>query len=156
MGLTKYRPTLHLICGLPGSGKSTLAKKLAIELPALLLTPDEWMGQIIGDFYDEEKRSRVEALQWGIAAQALRLGIDVIRENGFWDRSERDVFRSRAESVGAKTKLHYLDVPLDELLRRLSARNATSGPDVPYVNEADLRRWHSKFEAPTADELDPE
>jgi hypothetical protein len=88
------------------------------ELPALRLTPDEWMARIVGDGYDDAKRAAVEAVQWEIAARALSLGVDVILENGFWSRSERDDFRSRAAAVGAETKLYFLDVPRDELLRR--------------------------------------
>ena len=116
--------TLHLICGLPGSGKSTLAKRLELEQSALRLAPDEWMSRIVGDGYDEEKRSVVEAVQWEIAARVLRLGVNVILENGFWSRRERDEFRSRAAALGSDTKLHFLNVPRDELLRRLKLRNA--------------------------------
>ena len=88
-------PVLHLICGLPGSGKTTLARRLERDLPAVRLAPDEWMARIVGDGYDEAKRAAVEAVQWEIAARALRLGVDVILENGFWSSSECDDFRAR-------------------------------------------------------------
>lgn len=96
-------PTLHLICGLPGSGKSKLAKELEKEHPALRLTPDEWMARIVGDGYNEEKRAVIEAVQWEIAQRALRLGIDVILESGFWSRKEREEFRAKAKELGAAT-----------------------------------------------------
>src|SRR5688572_18649715 len=96
--------TLHLICGLPGSGKSTLAKKLEGQYRALRLTPDEWMSRILGVGYDEEKRTIIEAIHWDIAQQALRLGVDVILESGFWTRKERDEFRCRARELGAATE----------------------------------------------------
>src|SRR5258708_3060595 len=100
------KPCLHLICGLPGSGKSTLAKRLESELPALGLTPDEWMSRIAGDGFDDAKRAAVETVQWEIGARVLSLGLDVILENGFWTRTDRDDFRERAQAVGACTKLY--------------------------------------------------
>ena len=130
--------TLHLICGLPGSGKSTLAKKLEKEHPALLLTPDEWMERIVGDGYNDEKRTVIETIQWEIAQQALRLGIDVILESGFWSRKERDDLRIQAKSIGANTKLYFLDVSRDELLRRLRERNKNLPPNTFHVKESDL------------------
>ncbi len=146
-------PTLHLICGLAGAGKTTLAKQLEHRIPALRLTPDEWMARIVGDGYNVEKRAVVETMQWEIAARALTLGIDVILENGFWTRRDRDDFRARAAAVGANTKLYFLDVPRDELWRRLAQRNEESPPDTFRIEEAQLDEWLTWFEPPTADEL---
>jgi predicted kinase len=146
-------PVLHLICGLPGSGKTTLARELERDLPALRLAPDEWMARIAGDGYDQAKRTAVEAVQWELAAQALRLGVDVILENGFWSRGERDDFRARAKAVGAETRLHFLDISRTELLRRLTLRNAAAPPDTFSVTETQLDLWSTWFEAPTPDEL---
>ena len=145
--------TLHFICGLPGSGKSTLAKRLERELPGLRLTPDEWMARIVGDGYDEAKREAVEAVQWEIAAQALSLGVDVILENGFWSREERDDLRERAAALGADSRLHFLDVTRDELLKRLQSRNAALPPDTFSITEAQFDIWWNWFEPPTQDEL---
>ena len=145
--------TLHLICGLPGSGKSTLATRLERELPGLHLTPDEWMARIVGNGTDESKREAVEAVQWEIAVQALRLGVDVILENGFWSREERDDLREQVAALGADSKLHFLDVPKDELLERLQSRNAALPPKTFSVTEAQLDIWWDWFEPPTRDEL---
>ncbi len=147
-------PTLHLICGLPGSGKSTLAKKLEKEHPALLLTPDEWMARIIGDGHDEGKRAVIESIQWEIAQQALRLGVDVILESGFWSRKEREEFRTKAEALGSKTKLYFLDVSRDELWRRLQQRNENLPPHTFHIKESDLDQWITQFEKPTSEELE--
>lgn len=147
-------PTLHLICGLPGSGKSTLAKKLESEYPALLLTPDEWMSRILEDGYDDGKRAVVESIQWEIAQRVLHLGVDVILENGFWSRKERDEFKAKAKELGADAKLYYLDVSKDELWKRLENRNAALPPHTFQVKESDLDEWIKSFEAPTAEELE--
>ncbi|MFZ3099717.1 MAG: ATP-binding protein [Minisyncoccales bacterium] len=146
-------PTLHLICGLPGSGKSTLAKKLEVELPALRLTPDEWMARILEDGFNDKKRAVVESIQWEIAQKGLQLGIDVILENGFWIRKERDAFRDKAKEIGARVKLHYLNVPKEKLWRRLKKRNNNLPSCTFPVKESDLNEWIKNFEAPTVDEL---
>jgi predicted kinase len=145
--------TLHLIYGLPCAGKTTLAKKLENEYPALLLTPDEWMARIVGDGYDEEKRAVIEKIQWEITQQALRLGIDVILECGNWTRKERDEMRTQAKNTGAITKFYFLDVPTDELMRRLRERNKNLPPHTFHIKESDLAEWITKFEPPTPDEL---
>lgn len=147
-------PTLFLICGLPGSGKTTLAKKIEAEHKALRLTPDEWMSQIVGDGYDESKRAIVEKIQWEIAARVLSLGVNAILDFGFWGRSERDDYRARAKAIGAHTKVCFLDVSRDELLKRLETRNASLPPDTFKVDEAQLDLWSSWFQQPTEDELD--
>lgn len=146
-------PTLHLMVGLPCSGKTTFAKKLEHEVPALRLTPDEWMARVVGDGYDEAKRAVVEALLWDIGAQALRLGVNVVLDYGFWARSERDDFRARAADIGADTKIHYLDVSRAELLKRLAARNASLPADTFHIEPADLESWFDLFEVPTPDEV---
>ena len=117
------------------------------------LSPDEWMYRIVGDGYDTARRHAVDAVQWEIAARALSLGVNVILENGFWSRSERDNYRARATSMGVSTKLHFLDVPLDELRRRLRMRNVESPPDTFHITEADLMKWAKSFEYPTVEEL---
>jgi predicted kinase len=147
-------PTLFLICGLPGSGKTTLAKQLEYEHSALRLTPDEWMARIVGDGYDEAKRAEVEAIQWEVAARVLHLGVSVVLDWGFWSKAERDDFRSRATKLGIKTKLLFLNVSPDELLRRLAVRNATLPADTFGIDKAQLTLWSSWFEPPKPEELD--
>lgn len=146
-------PVLHLVCGLPGSGKSTLAARIAQEEQALWLSPDVWMSRIVGDGYDEAKRDAVEQVQWETAERALALGTNVVLDNGFWSRSERERLRTRAALLGAETRLHFLDVPLDELKRRLAARNRDLPEHVFAVAEADIEKWSRLFEAPALDEL---
>ena len=149
--------TLYLICGLPGAGKTTLAKQLEQQHAALRLCPDEWIAAILADVNDIAERDRlrdpVEAIQWQTAQRALVLGTNVILENGFWSRAERDSYRAQAEALGARVELHYLAVARDELWRRLALRNANLPSGTFTVNEAELDLWLSWFEAPTEDEF---
>ncbi len=145
--------TLHLVCGLPGSGKSTFAAELVAEGDAVWLSPDEWMSRIVGDGYDEHRRTLVEQVQWELAQELLRRGVSVVLDNGFWTRAERDTIRRVALTLGANTKLHFLDVPLPELERRIHERNRALPPNAFAVELAALREWSILFEAPTPDEL---
>lgn len=147
-------PTLHLICGLPGSGKSTLAAKLECELPGLLFTPDAWIERMNKDGHKKGKRKLVEELQWDAARKALRLGLDVILENGFWSKYERQQYREQATATGAQTILHFLDVPTDELKSRLHNRNKSLPPNACYVNPDLIDIWLTEFEPPSVDELE--
>ena len=58
--------------------------------------------------YDEERRAKIEALQWIIGQKLLALGLIVIIEWVTWGRSEQDTLRIGARSLGASVELHYL------------------------------------------------
>lgn len=144
---------LFLLCGLPGAGKTTLARRLERERGALRLTPDEWMDQLGIDLFDEPRRNAIESLQWEVAARALALGINVILDWGFWSRAERDDFRRRAARLGADAEIAFLDVPLDQLLRRLEARNAELPRATARIDATQLDAYCRVFQPPTSDEL---
>jgi predicted kinase len=145
--------TLFLMCGLPGSGNTTLAKQLEQEHGALRFTPDEWLATLGLDPFDDAKRAAVEAQQWLIAARALELGMNVILDFGVWSRVERDSFRQRARVLGARTVLHFLDVPREELRRRLKERSSQRAPGNVRVDDAQLDSYFAWLERPTQDEL---
>ena len=95
-------------------------------------------------------QSRLDALWKQLAAR----GLSVILEDGTWKRSERDALRRVASSLGATTVLHYFDIGLDELWRRLELRNA----DKPYgaapiTKDVLIDCWSSRLERPDPAEL---
>ncbi|WP_443140626.1 AAA family ATPase [Pseudalkalibacillus sp. R45] len=144
--------------GLPCSGKTTLACKLEKKYSALRLTPDEWHIRLFGqDMVEKEHDARhdlVESLLWDVAARVLSIGADVILDFGFWGRSERDDFRSRAAELGADFKIHYLNVPEEILLKRLAKRN-TQLPQYAFpLTEDMLKEWIQSFEPPFQEELE--
>lgn len=150
--------TLHLMVGLPCSGKTTLARKLEQELPALRLTPDEWQIQLFGQDAEEPehdaRHSLIEAMLWNIASRALELGTNVILDFGFWAREEREDYRSRAKQLGASSEVHYLDVPEEELLRRLVERNLRPSRESFLISKEAMKPWIAFFQKPTPDELE--
>ena len=143
------RARLIIVCGLPCAGKTTHAKALESRLPAFRMCPDEWMDALGINLWEEATRARIEALQWSMAQQLLKLGISVIIEWGTWGRSERDVLREGARKLGAAVELHFLDAPVDELFRRAQLRVMENPP----MTREDLQRWSDGFERPTPEEL---
>ena len=142
-------PRLIIVCGLPGSGKTTRAKLLENRLEAIRLAPDEWMNALAIDLYDADKRARIEAMQWRLGQDLLRLGLTVVIEWGTWARAERDALRLGAQALGAAVELHYLSAPPEVLFERLR-RRAMEEPPIEW--EAVLR-WSELFQVPTAEEL---
>jgi predicted kinase len=82
---------LIIVCGLPGSGKTTLAKVLESRLRAVRFSPDEWMDALSLNLWDEERRGKIEALQWKFGQELLALGLTVIIEwaGVLFDRIQR-------------------------------------------------------------------
>jgi len=143
------------LCGLPGSGKTTTAKQIERNRPALRLSQDEWVSRLFGAsaVHNNRVRESIKDVQWDIAAQALQLGVDVVLDWGFWGRSERDDYRERVSTLGVTFELHYLDVPRQELWRRLEARNAALPPDTFPIDEAMLDIYCAMFQPPTTEEI---
>ena len=142
-------PRLIIVCGLPGSGKTTHATALESRLRAVRFSPDEWMDALSIDIYDEERRAKIEALQWKIARDLLKLGLTVVIEWGTWARSERDALRLGARALGAAVELHYLAAPVDVLFDRIQRR----GLEKPPIERDALSRWFDTFQEPTPEEM---
>jgi predicted kinase len=146
----RLQPRLLLLCGLPGAGKTTLARELADAYGAVRLDNDEWKLALGIDPFDEEMGVRLEAELWALAQRLIVVGTSVILEWGVWTRSERDELHEVGRSLGAAVELRFLDVPYDELVRRVVARHAAGGL---AITESHMERCRGIFQPPTDDEL---
>ena len=141
---------LIIVCGLPGAGKTTLAVELERRLDGVRFSADEWMEALGLDIYDEERRGKMETLQWKLGQQILARGGIVIVEWGTWGRAERDALRVGARALGAAVELHYLHAAEDVLFERIQRR----GMENPPIAREDVARWVKIFQAPTVEEME--
>src|SRR5438067_12783419 len=102
----KKQPSVYLICGFIGAGKTTFAKKLEEKTGAVRITKDEWSISLIGNDPTihgyEEWDSKICKLSRDVAFQLVEKDIDVIIDEGFWEKELRDKIRKRIEALGAK------------------------------------------------------
>lgn len=152
--------TVYMICGLPGAGKTTIAKRIETENRALRFSLDEWLITLFGryEITPENHQSHVQRvlacreLIWTTSERALKLGVDVILDDGFFLKKHRAKYREMIERTGAKPKLYFVDIDAETLLGRLQNRNA----DLPVNNFAIsselMTYFFSLFEPPTEEE----
>jgi predicted kinase len=117
------------------------------------LCGDEWMAHLGIDLQDETARERIEVLFWQLAQDMLRLRQSVILESGFWLRSDRGEKRLGARRLGVTVELRYLKVPLEELCRRLEARNRMGAWGKAPIRRDQIEGWSQLFQAPDRAEL---
>jgi len=147
--MKSVQPRMIIVCGLPGSGKTTHATLVAEQTGAIRFCADEWMDALSIDHYDEDRRHKIEALQWKRARQLLQHGLTVIIEWGTWSRAEREALRRQAQEMGAAVELHYLTAPLDVLFGRIERRRRENPP----ITRQRLAEWSRKFQAPNPQEM---
>ena len=110
-------------------------------------------GQDAEEPAHDARHHLIETLLWKIASRALVLGTNVILDFGFWAREEREDFRLRARQLGASSEVHFLDVPEEELMRRLAVRNSQDSQESFHIPEEAMKPWIAFFQRPTPDEL---
>jgi predicted kinase len=123
---------------------------------ALRLTADEWLHELHPEVSGAELdalRDPVERVQWNVATRALELGCSVVLDWGLWSRQERDHYRLEARALGARVVLCLVDASRQELLHRLTRRNADAAPGTFHITEARLDQSMSLFERPTDEEI---
>jgi predicted kinase len=148
------KPTLFLTVGLPGTGKTTAARRIEAEQRALRLTKDEWMKALYGEDNPASASDIIEGRLIEVGMRALQLGTNVVIDFGLWSRDERSALRQAAADIGASVEIRYFELPPDEQRQRIAKRLAEGPDDTWPMSEEELTEWSSKFDIPTAGELD--
>jgi carboxylesterase len=156
MAQEKIGATVHLFCGLATAGKTTLAKELEQSHNAIRFTLDAWMIDLTdATIFDDEYGVLVEKLKeriWKTAVSILKQGTDVILDWSLWNPERRQKWISRINELGAEYTLYYLNLPIEELRRRMQARNDNLPSGAHFSPLAELDRFFPLFTPPTADE----
>ena len=152
--------TLHLIVGLPCAGKTTYAEQLKGQRDAALFSLDRWLITSFGRYSLDavghmEHARRLYAcreLIWDVSAELLRRHADVILDDGFFLRNDREQYIARARQLGARTAIHFIDTPLDTLRARLVARNRSPGAFHLDIGPDEIATFGAFFQPPSDDE----
>lgn len=141
--------TLTVLSGLPGSGKTTLAKRMLEAArdragrpgTAARVSRDDIREHVIGlamttddAVMDRPGEDVVTAVESAMVAALLDAGVDVVVDATNLRPEYVDRWREVAARHGADLVVRALDVPVDECVRRVTARAAAGGryvePDV--------------------------
>lgn len=149
-------PVVYMICGFIGAGKTTFAKKLEAKTGAIRITKDEWLIKLFGhspliDKFEEYDKKICE-LSNDIAFQFVKRGIDVIIDDGFWVRSQRDEMKQRIERLGAEAVLYYVECSMDVMKKRVVGRSNNLTEDSFEVSESVFDGYTRFWEPPSDDE----
>lgn len=153
-------PKVILICGKICCGKSTYAEKIRIENNAVLLSVDEIMLAVFGQYAGEKHDEYCENLQkyfFNKSPEIVQTGTDVILDWGFWQKDERDYAKGFFRSRGIPCELHYIDISDEVWRQRIEKRNAlveAGKTSAYYIDENLAKKFAEGFELLTEDEID--
>lgn len=150
---TTSKPTIYLICGFIGAGKTTYSQKLAGDINAVHLNPDEFCMKL---FTPQEYEtnwdkcfSQTVNMLWEKAAEFAREDKNVVFDLGFWSKKERQQACQKAEKLGFVPVIYYVYAPDDVLKKRISTRKGI----IAEQNLKNFNKIKELFEAPSDDEF---
>lgn len=153
-------PKVILICGKICCGKSTYAEKIRIENNAVLLSVDEIMLAVFGQYAGEKHDEYVRNIQQYIFDKSLEIvqtGTSVILDCGFWTKDHRDYSKEFCKQRGIPFELHYIDISDEVWRQRIEKRNAlvkAGKTSAYYIDENLAKKFEEGFEPLTEDEID--
>lgn len=155
--MNNKQPIAYVICGFIGAGKTTFARKLEKEIKAMRITKDEWIIRIFGNKIASDKNferydKNITELATDIAFKILKSGKDVIIDEGFWVKSQRDDIRKKILQVGAKPIFYYVESSIEKMKERVINRSKYPSIDSFEINEEMFDKYLKYWEPPTVEE----
>ena len=149
-----------LICGKICAGKTRYAKKMAKDIKGVILSTDEIMlglfGQYLGDMHDEIAE-KTEIYLFKKAVEIIFSGINVILDWGFWTREKRQFATKYFNNSGIKVEWHYVEVDNENWRRNISKRNnavINNKENFYFIDDNVVEKFMCLFEEPQPDEID--
>ncbi|OGG33649.1 hypothetical protein A3G68_03165 [Candidatus Gottesmanbacteria bacterium RIFCSPLOWO2_12_FULL_42_10] len=155
--MNKKQPIAYVICGFIGAGKTTFARKLEKETKAIRITKDEWIIKIFGNKITSDKNfevydKNITELATNIAFKILKAGKDVILDEGFWVKSQRDDIKKKILQVGAKPIFYYVESSVEKMKERVINRSNNPTKDSFEINEEMFDKYLKYWEPPKKEE----
>lgn len=146
------KTTLYVLCGIPYAGKSTLTKELVKRFGFKVTSMDEVMDEkhMDSETMTQEDWNEVYSEGYERLKKNLQEGSSTILDLGNLKRSERNTARAIAESLGAGSKLIYINTPVEEIMARRSRNQETR--ERGHLEEVSMKRALDMFQEPTEDE----
>lgn len=145
---------INLVSGYMAFGKTTYSKKLAEKTNAIVLTPDDFMRDILGRRISDKKfryyLPKVEKLVWQLTDKIIKTGIDVIIDYNFWSKKDRAKGYKKAKSITEDVLFHKITCSLETSIKRVHERNKTK--DSLFLSDAIYNKLLPQFEPLTKDE----
>lgn len=148
------------ICGKICCGKSTYAEKLRVKNKAVILSIDEIMLNIFGQYAGEkhdEYAARTEKYLLGKSLELVDGGINVVLDWGSWTKAKRSEIRDFFTSRGIDFELHCIDITDEVWKERIDKRNGVvseENNDAYYVDENLIAKFKAAYEPLCEDEID--
>ncbi|MDO8657655.1 MAG: AAA family ATPase [Candidatus Levybacteria bacterium] len=155
--MNKKQPKAYVICGFIGAGKTTFARKLENETGVIRITKDEWVIKIFGNKITADKNfevydKNVTKLARDISFKILESGGDVIIDEGFWEKSQRDEMKKKIFSIGAKPIFYYVECPVKKMRERVVSRSKNPSIDSFEISGEMFDSYLKYWQAPDGSE----
>jgi predicted kinase len=139
---TAAYPALILLCGLPGTGKSYLARRLALQLPAVVIETDFVRKTLFSPpTYSAEESGLVHKVARVLTRQFLQQGRHVICDATNLREFHRELIYRQAEQYNARLVIVRVVAPEEVVRQRLEQRRlARSEGDLSDADLAVYRR----------------
>ena len=154
--MNNKQPIAYVICGFIGAGKTTFARKLEKDTGAIRITKDEWIikifgNQITADNRFEEYDKNITELATEFAFKILKANKDVIIDEGFWVKSQRDDIKKKIVNLGAKPIFYYVECPIEKMRKRVVDRSKNPPEDSFEISgemfDGYLKYWQAPEES---------
>lgn len=149
-----------LICGKICSGKSTYAERMRANNKAVILSVDEIMlgifGQYVGEKHDEYCEN-VQKYLFDKSLELIKVGVNVVLDWGFWQKDEREFAKEFYRARNIECELHFIDISEEIWKQRIAKRNSSISQgelNAYFVDENLARKFGAIFEFPSEDEID--